>query len=132
VPRTPLPIRFQADGDYVDGETLHCDAGAAVLVLTSCSAGLGLELRSAYIDGEGAGEVLAAESALAGSEQIELGSRRIPKSADALVYRRRHLLYDHLQRLQDLALHLDHELSFEGIDEAAAALDPLSPVRDSV
>ena len=127
VPRTSLPIRFLVSARPVDGETLHSDAGAAILVLTSCSAELGLELRSAYLAGEGREEVLVAESAVAGSAQAELTSRCVAQPAEALVYRRRHLLYDHLQRLQDLALGVGLQLGFEGVEEAAAALDPLAP-----
>lgn len=127
MPREPLPLRFLIDGRPVDGETLHCDAGAAVLVLTSCSAELGLELRSAYLAGEGRDEVLVAESAIVGTGEAELDSRILAQPAEALVYVRRHLLYDHLQRLQDLAQAGGWELAIEGIDEAASQLDPLAP-----
>ncbi len=127
MPREPLPLRFLIDGRLVDGETLHCDAGAAVLVLTSCSAELGLELRSAYLAGEGRDEVLVAESAIVGTGEAELDSRILAQPAEALVYVRRHLLYDHLQRLQDLAQAGGWELAIEGIDEAASQLDPLAP-----
>lgn len=127
VARSPLSLRFLVDGRPVGGETLQCDAGAAVLVLTSCSAELGLELRSAYLAGEGREEVLVAESAVIGAQEAELDSRRVAQPAEALVYLRRHLLYDHLQRLQDLAQTAGWELAVEGIDEAAAQLDPLAP-----
>lgn len=129
--RTPLPLRFLIDGRPVGGETLHSDAGAAVLVLTSCSAELGLELRSAYLAGEGRDEVLVAESAVIGSGEAELASRCVDQPEGALVYRRRHLLYDHLQRLQDLALAGGRDLAFEGVDQAATQLDPLAPTAFS-
>jgi hypothetical protein len=124
--RTPLPLRFLLGDCQVSGETLHCDAGASLTVLTSCSAELGLELRSAYLAGEGRDEVLVAESAVIGTEPAELGSRLLTEAAGALVDDRRRLLYDHLQRLQDLALDGDRTLSFAGVAEAAARLDPLS------
>ncbi len=127
MPRTPLPLRFLIDGRPVGGQTLHCDAGAAVLVLTSCSADLGLELRSAYLAGEGRDEVLVAESAIVGAGDAELDSRILAQPAEALVYLRRHLLYDHLQRLQDLAQAAGWKLAVEGTDDAAAQLDPLAP-----
>jgi hypothetical protein len=126
MPRTPLPLRFLLGDRRVSGETLHCDAGASLMVLTSCSAELGLELRSAYLAGEGRDEVLVAESAVVGAGPAELGSRLLTEAAAALVDDRRRLLYDHLQRLQDLALDGDRALSFEGVAEAAARLDPLS------
>lgn len=125
--RTPLPLRFLIDGRPVGGETLHCDVGAAVRVITSCSAELGLELRSAYLAGEGRDEVLVAESAIVGAGAAELGSRTIAQPAESFVYVRRHLLYDHLQRLQDLAQAGGWELAIEGTGEAAAQLDPLAP-----
>jgi len=127
VARISLPLRFFASGRQAGGETLHSDAGAAVLVLTSCSAELGLELRSAYLAGEGRDEVLVAESAVIGSGEAELASRCVDQPEGALVYRRRHLLYDHLQRLQDLALTGGWDLAFEGVGDAAAQLDPLAP-----
>ena len=122
-----MPLRFLIDGRHVDGETLQCEAGAAVLVLTSCSAELGLELRSAYLAGEGRDEVLVAESAIVDAGEAELDARILAQPAEALVYVRRHLLYDHLQRLQDLAQARGWELAVEGTDVAAAQLDPLAP-----
>lgn len=127
MPRTPLPLRFMVGDKEVSGETLHCDAGASIMVLTSCSAQLGLELRSVYLSGEGRGEILVAESAVLGAEPAELGSRLLDEAAGALVDERRRLLYDHLQRLQDLALGGGWALSFDGVEDAAAKLDPLSP-----
>lgn len=127
MPRASLPIHFQADGRRVRGETLHSDAGAAVFVLTSCSAELGLELRSVYLAAEGRDDVLVAESAVLGSGPAGLGSRLLSAAGGALVEQRRRLLYDHLQRLQDLALEGGFTLLIEGVDAAAAELDPLSP-----
>jgi hypothetical protein len=127
VPRDPLPIRFSLDGHPLAGETLHSDAGAQVLVLTSCSAELGIELRSAYLGGEGRGELLVAESAVLGAGPAELSTRRLEAAdADAHTYERRRLLYDHLQRLQDVARAGGWALGFEGIDAAAAQLDPIA------
>jgi hypothetical protein len=127
VPREPLPIRFSLDGRLLAGETLHIDAGAQVLVLTSCSAELGIELRSAYLGAEGREELLVAESAVLGSGPAELSTRRLEAAGDSHTYERRLLLYDHLQRLQDLARAGGSALAFEGVDSAAAQLDPLSP-----
>jgi hypothetical protein len=127
VPRTALPIRFSLDGRPLAGETLGLDAGAQILVLTSCSAELGIELRSAYLGGEGAGELLVAESGVLGAGPAELTTRRLESAdADTHTYERRLLLYDHLQRLQDLARGGGWALAFEGVDSAAAQLDPLA------
>src|SRR5665811_819343 len=95
VPRTVFPIRFLVDDRSVAGETLYLDAGAQVLVLTTCSA--------------------------------ELATRSLEAAVDTHTYERRRLLYDHLGRLQDLAGNAGHALAFEGIETAAAELDPLSP-----
>ncbi|MFN8164444.1 MAG: hypothetical protein U0R26_11595 [Solirubrobacterales bacterium] len=106
------------------GETLVTEAGASVLVLTSCSATLGIELRSAYLEGERSATVLVADSGVIGGEPAELHSRLLEVGEDALTYERRRLLYDHLQALQDLAERAGHRLGFDGLDEAARALDP--------
>jgi hypothetical protein len=125
--RMPLPLCFMVGEREVSGETLHCDASASILILTSCSAQLGLELRSAYLSGEGRGEILVAESAVLGVEPAELGSRLLDEAGGALIDERRRLLYDHLQRLQDLAHGGGWALSFNGVEDAAAKLDPLAP-----
>lgn len=126
VSRTCLPLNFQADGRQIAGETLFAESGASVFVLTSCTAELGLELRSAYLDGAG-GEILVGESAVL-TNSVELHSRRLEDADEALlIYQRRRLLYDHLQTLQDLAIRIGVALSFEGIDTAAVVLDPHLP-----
>jgi hypothetical protein len=127
VPREPLPIRFRLDGRRIAGETLCLDAGARVLVLTSCSAELGIELRSAYLGGERCAELLVAESAVLGPGPAELGARCLDDEVGAHTHERRRLLYDHLGRLQDLARRGGWDLACEGVDSAAAQLDPLSP-----
>ena len=126
MPRDPLPIRFLVDGRPLTGESLYLDAGANVLVLTSCSAKLGIELRSAYLAGEGRDELLVAESAVLGAGPAELCTRRLESAPEAHSNERRRLLYDHLQRLQDLAAQADLALAFDGVDAAAVQLDPLS------
>jgi hypothetical protein len=128
VPRDPLPIRFALDGRPLSGETLCMDAGAQVLVLTSCSAELGIELRSVYLGGEGRDELLIAESAVLGAGPAELSTRRLEAAGDTHTHERRRLLYDHLGRLQDLAREGGWDLAFEGIDAAAARLDPHAPL----
>lgn len=125
--RSALPIRFSLDGRRLAGETLYLDAGANVLVLTSCSAELGIELRSAYLAGEGLDELLVAESAVVGAGPAELSTRRLEDAGDVHVDQRRRLLYDHLQRLQDLASEIGLALAFDGVAAAASRLDPLSP-----
>ena len=124
--RTCLPLSFRIDSRGVDGETLHADAGAFVFVLTSCSAELGLELRSAYLAAEKADQLLVAESAVVGAGPAELRSRLLLEAEDALIEQRRRLLYDHLHSLQDLAACAGWSLGFDGVEAAAAALDPQS------
>lgn len=125
--RSALPIRFSLDGRRLAGETLYLDAGANVLVLTSCSSELGIELRSVYLAGEDREELLVAESAVVGAGPAELCTRHLEAAPDAHVDQRRRLLYDHLQRLQDLAAQVGLALAFEGVDVAASRLDPFSP-----
>jgi hypothetical protein len=119
-----LPITFSADGASVGGETLVFEAGASVLVFTSTSAGLGIELRSAYLEGERCDSVLVAESGVSGGEPAMLGSRLLALGADALTSERRRLLYDHLHALHDLAARSGHRLAFDCLTAAAGELDP--------
>jgi hypothetical protein len=95
------------------------------LALTSCSAELGLGLRSAYLDGGGSGEILVAEVAVLGGACAELSSRRLEGVKEVFTYERRRLLYDHLQALQNLAARADVRLAF-GIEASVAVLDPYS------
>ena len=127
MPRDPLPIRFLVDGRPVAGESLYLDAGANVLVLTSCSAKLGIELRSAYLAGEGRDELLVAESAVIGAGPAELCTRRLESAPEAHSNERRRLLYDHLSASRISPPSAEHALAFDGVDAAAVQLDPLSP-----
>jgi hypothetical protein len=127
--RSALPITFFADGAPVGGETLVSEAGASVLVFTSTSAVLGIELRSAYLEGERSASVLVAQSGVIGSEPAALRSRLLVVGEGALTTERRQLLYDHLQGLQDLADQAGHRLGFDGLDAAAGRLDPHLRIR---
>ena len=107
-------------------ETLHADAGAQVLVLTSCSAELGIELRSAYLGGEGREELLVAESAVLGAGPAEFCTRRLeapaaiptPTSAAASSTTT-------CSASRTSPAPRGWALAFEGVDAAAAQLDPL-------
>lgn len=129
--RTLLPVEFVRGTDQVSGETFVADVGGDVLVLTSCSDDIGLELRSAYLGGDDTEEVLVAEAWAVSSRATELGSRRLADAGRMLIYERRRTLYDHLQRLQDLALQRGDQLSFDGVDAAADQLDRLAPATDN-
>lgn len=122
--RSLLPVTFSADGVPVDGETLVSEAGASVLVFTSTSAALGIELRSAYLEGDRSASMLVAESGVIAGEQAQLRSRLLVVGDGALTCERRRLLYDHLGTLQDLADQAGHQLGFGGLDAAASDLDP--------
>ncbi|MGD9737321.1 MAG: hypothetical protein AB7V58_17190 [Solirubrobacterales bacterium] len=119
-----LPIIFASDGAAVGGETLLTEAGASVLVLASCSAALGIELRGAYLAGEGNHSLLVAESSVIGAQRAGLRSRSLEIAAEAITFERRLLLYDHLHAFQDLADRAGHRLSVDGLDAAASVLDP--------
>lgn len=125
--RIRLPITFVIKGDPIGGETLCTSAGARVLVLTSCWAQAGIELRSAFVGGERRDQILVAESAVLAGEAAELSSRLLELREVSVLDERRRLLYDHLQRLQELALSSGVELAFAGVEEAILILDPASP-----
>jgi hypothetical protein len=128
--RMSLPVEFVRGEDRVGGETFVADVGGDILVLTSCSDEIGLELRSAYLGGDDTEEVLVGEAWAVGSRSTELASRRLVDVRRLLIYERRRALYDHLQRLQDLALQRGDQLSFDGVDAAADQLDRLAPTPD--
>lgn len=125
--RTSLPLRFRAEDRDVQGETLFAEVGGDVLVLTSCSPELGLELRSAYVAGPDIDEIQVAEASAVRTERTHLDHRLIEDAPGALIQEKRRLLYDHLNRLQDLALEAGCALSFDQVDRAAGVLDPLAP-----
>lgn len=132
--RVALPLAFQVEGKTVrgeTGETLAAEVGASVFVLTSCSASLGIELRTTYVGGEQREDVIVAESAVAGAGPAELRSRSLPVGAGALTGRRRILLYDHLHSLQDLAMQAGARLAVAGLDAAVDVLDPHSRIDPS-
>jgi hypothetical protein len=122
--RERLPLSYRIGKRRIQGETLYLDAGASVLVLTSCFADLGLELRGAYLSAERSDRLLVAESAVLGGEPAELCSRRLDMRELARDEQRRHPLYDHLYSLQDLAARGGSALRFEGVEAAVAELDP--------
>jgi hypothetical protein len=124
--RIPLRLSFTIDGRAVSAETLYCPVQAEMLVLTSCSAELDVELRSAYLAGSDTAEVLVAEAWVMGEEPTQLGSRRLGHSPRMLIRERRRALYDHLQRFQDLAAQAGRRgLQVEGVDLASGHLDRL-------
>jgi hypothetical protein len=84
--RYSLPIRFSVDGSPVGGETLVTEAGASVVVLASTSAALGIELRSAYLEGERNASVLVADSGVIGGEPAELSSRLLDAGEEPMTY----------------------------------------------
>ncbi len=129
--RAALPLAFEVEGRTVSGETLSAEVGASVFVLTSCSASLGIELRSAYVEGEKRDELIVAESAVLGASPADLRSRFLAIGAGALTDRRRALLYDHLQALQDLANQAGATLAITGLDAAVDVLDPHSRIGPS-
>jgi hypothetical protein len=124
--RIPLRLSFTLDGRAVSAETLYCPVQAEMLVLTSCSAELGAELRSAYLAGADTAEVLVAEAWVLGTGPTQLGSRRLGNSPRMLIRERRRALYDHLQRFQDLVAEAGWSgLEVEGVDLASGHLDSL-------
>jgi hypothetical protein len=125
VSREALPIEFRVAGRPVGGETLALDAGDRVLVLTSCSADLGLELRTTYMANR-RGEVLVGESWAIGAEEGGPLSRRVEAEEEPLLERRAACLYGHLGRLVELAREAGYELRFNGVDEAVGRLSPAS------
>ena len=102
------------------------DVGSDVLVFTSCSTSLDLELRSAYLAGDDSDEVLVAEAWSVGDRRTEMAPRKLGDAAGMLIYERRRALYDHLQRLQDLALQLGEQLSFDDVEAAIQQLERLA------
>lgn len=124
--RIPLRLSFMLAGRPVPAETLYCPVQAEVLVLTSCSAELDLELRSAYLAGSDTAEVLVAEAWVVADEPTQLASRRLGHAPRMLIRERRRALYDHLQHFKELAAEAGSPgLEVEGVDLASGHLDTL-------
>ena len=66
---------------------------------------------------------------VSGSRRPSARARKAPPADDGSLTtaERRRLLYDHLRRLQDIARAGGWALAFEGLDAAAAQLDPPGP-----
>ena len=131
VDRTPLPIAFYDAGRPVRGETLTLDVGDNLLLLTSSSADLGLNLRNAYDIAEGRDEIQVMDNWKIRGRHGLPSTRLLATSPDRSFEPiradlRPRCLYDHLARLIELARAAGVELSIDGVDAAARQLDPAS------
>ena len=127
VERTVLPITFAVDERRIGGETLGCEVGPAIAALTTNCAALGLSLHATYVGHDGLRKVLVSELVHVDPPGPELHPRELDAPEGMFTYRRREPLYDHLQRVQDLALErLGVHLRVHGADAAARELDPLA------
>ena len=127
--RERLPLRFVADGRDVNAVTVFADGADQLLVLATTSPDLLIELRSVYIGGDGTDEVLVSEAATGPEGPTIFATRRLGSSAGILVFERRRVLYDHLQRLQELAAEAHTSgLEVRDLDAAAAMIDPAHSV----
>lgn len=69
-------------------------------------------------------DVLVAESAVIGGDPAEFSSsRRLKDAGNVHTYERRRLLYDHLQRLQDLAASAGDSLAVDDVEAAVFQLE---------
>ena len=131
VARTPLPIAFYDAGRPVRGETLTLDVGDNLLVLTTTSSDLGLNLRNVYDAAEGRDEIQVMDNWKIPGKHGPPSTRLLATSPDPSFEPiradlRPRCLYDHLGRFIELARAAAVELSIDGVDAAARQLDPAS------
>jgi hypothetical protein len=123
VDREPLPLRFVLAGEPTDGETLVLPAGPFVVVFTTTLGDAPLGLAGSYLGFDGSPTVRVGEVVDPPNGATWIGERTL-MSHGSFTFARRALLYDHLQRLQELALaELGNELSVVSLDDAAQVLD---------
>ena len=131
VDRTPLPIAFYDAGHPIRGETLTLDIDDNLLVLTTCSADLGLNLRNVYDAAEGRDEIQVIDNYRIRGKHGPPSTRLLTVSPDPSLEPidadlRPRCLYDHLGRFIELACATGVELSIDGVDAATRQLDPAS------
>jgi hypothetical protein len=131
VDRTPLPIAFYDAGRPVRGETLTLDAGDNLLLLTTTSSDLGLNLRNVYDAADGRDEIQVIDNYRIRGKHGPPTTRLLATSPDPSFEPLRadlrpRCLYDHLGRFIELARAAGFELSIDGVDAAARQLDPAS------
>ena len=106
----------------VRSETWLTDAGLNVVVLSTAIRGRGIWVESTYL-GHGGAETQIAHLTAAPGRAGETESRSIPHELIPVIHVRRRCLYDHLQRLQDFLVELDHTAQIDGLDAAVAAME---------
>ena len=106
------------------------EAGAYVLVLSSCIPELGLELHSTYVGHPGV-ETGVTHLMLGGGGPKRAASEAVvrPERELPVVFARRRCLFDHLQRLQDELDALGHQAGIEIDDASVSELEQPSSLR---
>lgn len=118
-----LPCCLTIDGEEIASDHAVSDVGPYGLSITSASARADVELQSVYLAARGCPRVLVSEYAQVAAEPIELSSRWMDAAEGVLPYAPSRCLYDHLQRLQDLAEgHLGRAVGVADLGAAEAAL----------
>ena len=117
-----LTCHLLVDGDAIASDHTIQRVGPNAVALMSCSAELGLELQGVYLEAPSGPDILVAELWISGDQPASSEARRIPRDVPIALSPVRPL-YDHLQRLQDLALQLlGKRLSVVDLGSAAAEL----------
>lgn len=118
-----LPCCLTIDGEEIASDHAVADVGPYGISITSASARADVELQSIYLAARGCPQVLVSEYAQVAAEPIVLSSRWMNAAEGVLPYAPARCLYDHLQRLQDLAeAHLGRAVGVAGLAEAEGEL----------
>jgi hypothetical protein len=128
--RQPLDVELVLDGRSVASETRYAEAGAYVLVLSSCVAELGLELHSTYVGHPGV-ETRVTHLILGarGPQRAATEAVARPDGELPVVFARRRCLFDHLQRLQDELAGIGHQAGIDVDDASVSELEQPSSLR---
>jgi hypothetical protein len=128
--RRLLSVDLVLDGRATTSETRYAEAGAYVLVLSSCVPELGLELHSTYV-GHPEVETRVTHLILGGGGEQRAAAEAVvrPDGELPVVFARRRCLFDHLQRLQDELAGIGHRAGIEIDDASVSELEQPSSLR---
>jgi len=117
-----IPLTITVDGKLERSETIAYTAGAYVLALATTLADRAISLHSTYT-GDPATGTLSSHLLLARDAYQALSAEH-DHDVLPLTHQRRRLLYDHLQRLQELLSDLGLDARPHVNDRSIAAIEP--------
>ncbi|HEX5308073.1 MAG TPA: hypothetical protein VFW38_03225 [Solirubrobacteraceae bacterium] len=116
-----IPLQIQIKGKTVPSQTLAAEVGAYVLALSTVLPDQAIDLHSTYT-GHPEANTLASHLLLARDAYQAIAATHDHDDLP-LTHQRRRLLYDHLQRLQELLAQLDIDARLQVDDHAIETIE---------